>query len=551
MKSPADVAVPPQDAPPGLLVPIMIAVTGHRNAAQEEQLTAAVNRFFAEMERRYPSSPLYLLSGLAEGADRIAANAALARGVRLIAVLPLPTTEYERDFCSPESLAEFRQLLGRAQRVMVTASEAFGEVARTQHYARLGEFLVEHGDLLLALWDGKESGKIGGTADVVRLRLKGAPRLAGRSGSYLTRRNGDVYQVVTPRKDEPAGLAEAGALYLVSSDGRRRPTFAVEQDQVLSAIDRCNRDLLEQAIPSAASQDSRPHQPAQEWLSRFDPVDALAIKFQARTWRALTLMLLCSATALISFQLQSPFPQQAQWLFLGYIGWLLAAYGIYGWSKQQQLESRAFDYRALAEGLRIQIVWKQAGLNAVVADCYLSRQQDVLRWIRRALLNWEFCTETHGDAESVTAESLQQTLDSWIRGQIRFFSKSVLRQHGWHSWSLRVAHALIFAGFLVGLAQSKREFPQWLTLLASLFPIFAATLLVFAKTRAWSEQVRQYKNMLSLFETAEDQLQQMISAGDLRAGGELLRELGREALGENADWLILHRSRPIKTPTGG
>ncbi|MFO0917888.1 MAG: hypothetical protein U0872_06175 [Planctomycetaceae bacterium] len=551
MQPEIDVAAHLKDATAGLLVPMIIAVTGHRNACQADQLTAGVNQFLAEIERRYPSSPLYLMSGLAEGADRIAASAALARGIPLIAVLPMPVTEYERDFRTPESLEEFRGLLEQAQQKIVMTPEMVPGESRTQCYARQGEYLVERCDLLLALWDGENSEKIGGTADIVSLRLKGISRRASRSGSYLGRRSGDVYQIVTERETSDPRPKDAGSLECLSPDGRRRPAPLAEPDAALVAIERFNRDLREYETTSETPLELSGPSSSETWTSRFSAADALAITYQNRTWRALSLILACSSIGLICFQLQSPFPGLARFLFVGYVAWLLAAYGVYGWLKHHQLESRAFDYRALAEGLRIQIVWREAGLNTAVADFYLSRQQDVLRWIRRALLNWEFHGESQHVPEAVTADSLQHALDSWIRGQIRFFSKSALRQHGSHRWSLRVAQALILASFLVGLSQTKLESPQWLTVLASLLPIFAGTLLVFAKTRAWSEQVRQYKNMLSLFETAEDQLQQMIADGNLCAGRDLLIELGREALGENADWLILHRSRPIKTPTSG
>ena len=38
------------------------------------------------------------------------------------------------------------------------------------------------------------------------------------------------------------------------------------------------------------------------------------------------------------------------------------------------------------------------------------------------------------------------------------------------------------------------------------------------------------------------------AAGD--AADELLRELGKEALIENGDWVLLHRERPIDIPKG-
>ncbi len=59
-----------------------------------------------------------LVSALAEGADRMAAQAALDLGERLEVVLPFAQKEYERDFETAESRQEFRALLGRASAVI-------------------------------------------------------------------------------------------------------------------------------------------------------------------------------------------------------------------------------------------------------------------------------------------------------------------------------------------------------------------------------------------------------------------------------------------------
>ena len=50
--------------------------------------------------------PLRIVSALAEGADRMAARAALDLGETLEVVLPFAQKEYERDFETQESLKE-------------------------------------------------------------------------------------------------------------------------------------------------------------------------------------------------------------------------------------------------------------------------------------------------------------------------------------------------------------------------------------------------------------------------------------------------------------
>src|SRR5271156_6749563 len=102
--------------PPDLLrlpAPLVIGVTGHRDLRPEdmEKLEVKVREILGELRARDCSTPLVLLSALAEGADRLAAGIALEIGARLVVPLPMPQDLYEQDFESPHGLAGFRQLL--------------------------------------------------------------------------------------------------------------------------------------------------------------------------------------------------------------------------------------------------------------------------------------------------------------------------------------------------------------------------------------------------------------------------------------------------------
>ena len=125
------------------LVPIVVGITGHRDILVEDRsvLRGALRRELDRLALENPHSPKLLLSGLAEGADRLAAFCALEAGWQLGAVLPLPQADYETDFESAESLAEFRYLLSRAAWVKV-AGAAQTQI-RPTCYGALGRKLPE------------------------------------------------------------------------------------------------------------------------------------------------------------------------------------------------------------------------------------------------------------------------------------------------------------------------------------------------------------------------------------------------------------------------
>lgn len=107
---------------------------------------------------------LAIVSSLAEGSDRIIAEAGLAAGFELEVILPLSRAEYADDFETPASRAEFEHLLARASTVFELPGDA---CERPPAYEAAGLFMLAKIDLLIAIWDGEHAAGIGGTAQIV------------------------------------------------------------------------------------------------------------------------------------------------------------------------------------------------------------------------------------------------------------------------------------------------------------------------------------------------------------------------------------------------
>ncbi len=107
----------PADTRPALRV----AAIGHRIVAAPGRVAATVRRALGILryatESGWPGADLVLVSPLAQGADRLIAEAGLAQGYRLEAVLPGARADYEKTFDLGEAEAEiaaFRALLDQA-----------------------------------------------------------------------------------------------------------------------------------------------------------------------------------------------------------------------------------------------------------------------------------------------------------------------------------------------------------------------------------------------------------------------------------------------------
>ncbi len=107
---------------------------------------------------------LRVMSALAEGADRIVADIAMAAGFNLDVVLPFAPDIYVEDFETPESRQAYAAFLAAAERTLVLPGV---RDSSSRAYALAGEALVAQGTVLLAIWDGEPALGHGGTAEVV------------------------------------------------------------------------------------------------------------------------------------------------------------------------------------------------------------------------------------------------------------------------------------------------------------------------------------------------------------------------------------------------
>lgn len=211
-------------------IPIIIGVTGHRDLRESEvqHLEIKVKKIFQETKVKYKNSCIQVLSPLAEGADRLVARVGLQEGASLIAVLPMPLSEYIKDFETEESRKEFTDLLSKAEEIYelpllegntLDSIQGHNE-SRNMQYAYVGAYVVMHSHILIALWDGKGTKQTGGTAEIVRYRLEGVPEPFVPESTFLyPPENGPVYHIITQRKEKHSQSMicrkDLGTTYLV------------------------------------------------------------------------------------------------------------------------------------------------------------------------------------------------------------------------------------------------------------------------------------------------------------------------------------------------
>ena len=174
-----------QAGPPRLPFALTVGVTGHRleaipaakRADVEARIAAALELIQTEAAALHkrepglfaPDAPAFtLVSPLAEGADQMAAEAALARGWRLETVLPFDRATYLADFNDDASRANFHRLVDAAACMLELPGDPHD---RLEAYVMSGRGTVAHCDILIAVWDGLPPRGRGGTGEIVELAI--------------------------------------------------------------------------------------------------------------------------------------------------------------------------------------------------------------------------------------------------------------------------------------------------------------------------------------------------------------------------------------------
>jgi hypothetical protein len=146
-----------------------IGVSGHRDLSGYEMIPDVVDAVLDSINSIYKADSWMVVSPLAEGADRLVAARAISQlNARLVVPLPLPLDDYLLDFPASGSRDEFQDLLLKAEEVI----QLPGSRRRDLAYAAAGQYVVNHSDLLIAIWDGKPAHGLGGTGEIVELARK-------------------------------------------------------------------------------------------------------------------------------------------------------------------------------------------------------------------------------------------------------------------------------------------------------------------------------------------------------------------------------------------
>ena len=144
-------------------------------------------------------------------------------------------------------------------------------------------------------------------------------------------------------------------------------------DENLRNLERFNRD----AATVSRAQEELPNADGVLEYTRalFGQADALALVCRNWTDIAMIAIFRSIAIALFLFSLYTNVFTDVPQLYFAFIGVVVAAFTVGLVARRKRMQDRFQDYRALAEGLRVQFYWQLAGIHESVYEHYLARQE--------------------------------------------------------------------------------------------------------------------------------------------------------------------------------
>lgn len=289
----------------------------------------------------------------------------------------------------------------------------------------------------------------------------------------------------------------------------------------------------------------------------FGAADWLALHFRQRVRLNLQASHLAAALMGLCFILYSDLAPRRE-LVLAFLG-LFAISAFVAWTgRRRQWQRKYLDYRGLSEGLRVQLYWRLAGVDipadgSLGYDSFLQKQDVELSWIRHAMRGTSLVRD---DGRPGDPRWLRWTLGHWIGdadgagGQLAYFQQGALGRARAYRHTERLGRLALYAG-LAGAAVLAIAGPglgdvaqAGLVMLMGLLPLVAGIREAYSFKKADKELIKQFQFMARLFESCRARLDRASTEREQR---DLLLALGRACLEEHAEWILLHRDRPLDT----
>jgi hypothetical protein len=288
----------------------------------------------------------------------------------------------------------------------------------------------------------------------------------------------------------------------------------------------------------------------------FQAADSLAIHYQQRVNSSLRAMHILAILMGLVFLVYTEFDGPG-YMVLTFLGLFFAGVAVHIIGSSREWHRKYLDYRTLAEGLRVQLYWNLAGVvdassAGFAYDNFLQTQDVDLGWIRHVMRK---ASLNRVRGRVADPHWVRWVIEEWIgepvrsQGQLAYYSRKQMYNISRFRRTQMLGKLCLWAGitiaillFLLG-TDGRGHQRQVLLVLMGALPLVAGIWDAYSHKKAEKELIKQYGFMSRVFQKARRLVDQ---SDDIVFKRQVLKALGQAALDEGAEWLLMHRERPME-----
>lgn len=592
-------------------LPIILGVTGHRNIGKidYENLKVSVRKIFDYLEKEYSSTPIVILSPLADGADRLVVEVSLESKYKdkINTIIPLPFNEdiyiqtfgkgiLEKDdeLFNQKSLLEYENLKNMLKennslqpsfiemefdrKAYDNANEEEKQQIRRIQYSKVGEYVAIHSNILIALENINSEKKEGGTSEIVEKKLHGNYKYFFSENTLLQPEKGLVYRINTPRKGED--LKDKYKILKLFPKGDTFEEVNWEEknkklDWSISTFKYFVEELFSKpCLNSVKSKKYNEFKKNHVYLNclnseinklKENGLNNKSLKqvefFQKIIGiinkknnnkikileRYILVLLAIISVIVVSKSFFNNFIQDSFTVTYPLIILILYILII----RMNKYKSLSEDTRAILEGLRVQEIWNKLGIMDCVAFYYSIREKDQLNWIRSTLRTLNI----YKISNNCINESVKKDINrDWINEQIKYFSKKIKdyrKIEERYDFYIKLFVILIaILTQLVGIISVFKllDSESYVYIIIKILLSIFLFLLTMLKAKQF---FNGYDRLIKQYEISLGNFERayyLVSNEKISDSSyiNIIKKLGQEALIENTYWIILRRERKYK-----
>ena len=523
-------------------IPLVFAITGHRDIDNKdiECLKEKVVNVFSEYKKKYPNTDIVLLTALSEGADILVAEVALNNNILVKVILPFEKEKYLEGFEDKGAVDKFNDLISIHKCVEITLEPKENS---DLCYDNLGKYLVNNCNILLALWDGENNSKIGGTSEVVNYM---ETETCAAGGLFDSSHDKLLVIINTPRISNKTRISN---LFEIKTQDQDVFTNSIEK------IDRLNAEFSNYVDENANKTLIK---------NAYEYFDGRANELQKKYKSFFVWILISSLISVVSLEIMHVL-QVEVFTFVYGLG-LIIAFSIYNFLlKKGQIYQDYIYSRGFSEILRLQNIWNHANIksqnNLNTRDNvsnYLHDMGNKFTWLKVAIKNISYIDTTPFTSNG---EPDDYNHKSWIDDQLDYFENAIKKRkkklYFWNNIekflykSGLIALLLMFFVFSLEYFQIVEKYGLWLNwhylILFSSISLITASFIgeKYIKTESYEEEIIDFTATSTYFKKAKYMMEEYNNK-DQSDLNKIIFDLSLKILKENCKWLILRGSRNIK-----